>query len=217
MNKELVAKPNMPALKKGFANLAKQIENVTVHGVPAVVAINRFTTDTDEEVAFIIEAAKNAGAADAVLSEVWAKGSGGGRELAEAVVKAVGKPHQMKLLYPDSYSIKQKIETIAKTIYGADGVDYLPEAEKKIKLYSKLGYDRLPINMAKTHLSLSHDPTLKGAPKGFRIPVRDIRASVGAGFLYPILGDMRTMPGLPSVPAAAAVDLDAQGRPMGLF
>jgi len=218
LDRKLMAKKNMAALKKGCANLAKQVENVTIHGVPAVVAINRFTDDHPEEIDYVRKAAKRAGAADAVLSEVWAKGGKGGIELAKAVVKAVDKGKgKMKFLYPDSASIKQKIETICKKIYGADGADYQPLAEKRIKLYTELGYASFPINMAKTHLSLSHDPALKGAPKGYRVPIRDIRASVGAGFLYPILGDMRTMPGLPTVPAAANIDIDKDGNPTGLF
>jgi len=137
--------------------------------------------------------------------------------LAEAVVAAVDKPHQMQFLYPDDASIKEKIETIATKIYGAEGVDYAPLAEKKIKLYTELGYNKMPINMAKTHLSLSHDPNLKCVPRHFRIPVRDIRASVGAGFLYPLLGTMSTMPGLPSIPAATKVDIDKTGKTVGLF
>ena len=217
LDKDLVAKENMPALEKGCENLAKQIENVKIHGVPAVVAINRFTTDTEAEIELVRRLALEAGADDAVACDPWGKGADGCIELAHAVVKAVEKPHQMKFLYPDQASIKEKIETIATRIYGADGVDYTPLAEQRIKLYTDLGYSKFPINMAKTHLSLSHDPNLKGAPKGFRIPVRDIRASVGAGFLYPLLGEMRTMPGLPSVPAFTKVDIDETGKTVGLF
>ena len=149
--------------------------------------------------------------------DVWGKGGEGGVELAQAVVKACEKPSNFKFLYPLEASIKEKIETIATKIYGADGVDYLPQAEEKIKLYTKLGYDKLPICMAKTHLSISHDPKLKGRPRGFRVPVRDIRASVGAGFLCPLLGEMRTMPGLPSVPAGTYIDIDKDGKIVGLF
>ena len=133
------------------------------------------------------------------------------------MVRACELPGDFQFLYPLDATIKEKIETIATRVYGADGVDYLPEAENKIELYTKLGYDGLPICMAKTHLSLSHDPALKGAPKGWRLPIRDIRASVGAGFLYPLCGDMRTMPGLPRRPAFMDVDLDAEGRVQGLF
>src|SRR3972149_1436525 len=141
-----------------------------------------------------------AGAVDAVTSDHHARGGNGALDLARAVIKAAEQPSEMRFLYPLEWSIKQKIEAIATQVYGADGVDYEPLAEQKIKLYTKLGYDKLPINMAKTHLSLSHDPTLKNRPRNFRLPIRDIRASVGAGFLYPLCGDMRTMPGLPKPP-----------------
>lgn len=217
LDEKLVIKPNMSALEKGCQNLAKQIENVHIHGVPAVVAINRFTQDRDEEIGLIRKKALEAGADDAVPVEVWARGGEGGVELAEAVVKVLNKPHKMKFLYPDDLSIKEKIEVIATKVYGADGVDYEPPAEERIAVYTKLGYSRFPINMAKTHLSLSHDPKWKGIPRNYRIPIRDVRASVGAGFLYPILGKMSTMPGLPSVPAATKVDIDKDGKIVGLF
>jgi len=217
LDKELVEKENMPALEKGCENMAKQIENVLIHGVPVVVAINQFTADTDAEIEMVRKKALEAGAEDAVLSQAWAKGGDGCIELARAVVAACEKPNNFHFLYPDDMSIKEKIETIASKIYGADGADYLPLAEQRIKLYTALGYDRMPINMAKTHLSLSHDPNLKGAPKNFRVPVRDVRASVGAGFLYPLLGAMNTMPGLPSRPAAVDVDIDKDGKTVGLF
>ena len=152
----------------------------------------------------------------AVRSYVHAKGGEGGAELAEAVVAACEHPGEFRFLYDLDAPIKDKIETIAMQVYGADGVDYAPEAEAKIALYTKLGYDSLPICMAKTHLSLSHDPALKGAPKGWRLPVRDIRASVGAGFLYPLCGDMRTMPGLPRRPSFMGMDLSADGKIVGL-
>lgn len=217
LDKKLMEKENMPALEKGCQNMMKQIENVTLHGVPVVVAINKFTSDTDAEVELVRKKALEAGVADAVPSEAWAKGGDGCIELAEAVVAACDKPNDFHFLYPDDISIKEKIETIATKIYGADGVDYSPLANKRIELYTKLGYDRMPINMAKTHLSLSHDPSLKGAPKNFRVPVRDVRASVGAGFLYPLLGAMNTMPGLPSRPVAVDVDIDKNGKTVGLF
>lgn len=208
---------NLPALEKGCENLEKQIENMKLFGVPVVVAVNRFTFDTDKEVELVREKAIAAGAEDAVSSEVWEKGGDGGIELAEAVVKAAEKESKFQLLYPDNASIKEKIETVATKIYGADGVDYAPAAEKKIKLYTDLGYDKLPMCMAKTHLSLSHDPTLKGRPRNWRLPIRDIRASIGAGFLYPLCGEMRTMPGLPTVPAGTKIDIDEDGRVVGLF
>jgi len=208
---------NFPALEKGLENLEKHIENVRLFGVPVVVAINRFSTDTDKEIDFIRQRAQGYGAEDAVPIEVWAKGGRGGTELAEAVVKACEKPSQFRFLYPLEASIKEKIEIIATKVYGADGVDYMPAAERKIKLYTEMGLDKLPLCMAKTHLSLSHDPSLKGRPRNFRVPIRDINASVGAGFLYPLLGEMRTMPGLPSVPAGTFVDIDEKGRVVGLF
>lgn len=208
---------DLDAVEKGCSNLEAHIENLKKFGLPVVVAINHFTTDTEKEVELVRLRAQAAGADEVALSEVWAKGGEGGTELAEAVVRACEKPSEFKLLYPDSASIKEKIETIATEIYGADGVDYSPAAEAKVKLYTEMGLSHLPICMAKTHLSLSHDPTLKGRPKGYRLPVRDIRASVGAGFLYPLCGDMRTMPGLPSHPAGMDIDIDENGVVSGLF
>ena len=215
--KEQAETENLPALEKGCANLAKAISIVKTFGIPAVVAVNRFTSDTDAEVELVKKMALESGAFAVEVSEAWAKGGNGTTKLAEAVVKAVEEPHEMKLLYPDSASIKEKIEAIATKIYGADGVIYEPLAEKRVKLYTKLGYDKFPMNMAKTHLSISHDPTLKNVPKGFMLPIRDIRASIGAGFLYPLCGAMSTMPGLPSVPAFEAVDIDEDGKTVGLF
>jgi len=217
VNKELMEKPNIEAVVKGCSNLEKMIENMKLFGLQVVVAVNNFDSDTSEEIEAIRERAKAAGAEDAVVSKVWLKGGEGGVELAEAVVKAAEKPSKFEFLYPLDWPIKKKIETIATKIYGADGVDYLPLAEKKIELYTRQGFDKLPICMAKTHLSLSHDPNLKNRPKGFRVPIRDVRASVGAGFLYPLLGEMRTMPGLPKVPAGTKVDIDENGNIVGLF
>jgi len=210
-------KENLPALEKGCENLTKHIENARLFGVPVVVAVNRFTEDTEAEIKLIQEKAVAAGAEGAYLSDVWAKGGDGGRELAEAVAAACEKKSDFKLLYPDEASIKEKIEAIATKVYGADGVDYDRVAEQKIELFTKWGLDTLPICMAKTHLSLSHDSNLKGRPTGFRVPVRDIRPSAGAGFLYPLLGSFSTMPGLPSKPAAIKVDVDEEGRVVGLF
>ena len=211
-----ILQENLPALEAGCANLAKHIENVTLHGLPAVVAINRFPQDRDAEVALVQRLALAAGARAAVTSEVWARGGEGGLELARAVVEACAQPNRFHFLYPLEAGIKEKIETIAVSMYGAQGVDYLPLAEQKIELYTRWGLDQLPICMAKTHLSLSHDPQLKGRPTGFRVPIRDIRPSVGAGFLYPLLGEMATMPGLPSDPLGAHVDIDQDGRIVGL-
>lgn len=209
---------NLDLLRAGLGNLQHHIKNALRFGVNVVVAVNSFKTDTQAEVELVRQAAVEAGAEDAVVATHWMDGGAGALKLAEAVVRAAEKTTNFRFLYPLDWSIKQKIEIIATEIYGADGVDYLPEAEAKIELYTKLGFDRLPINMAKTHLSLSHDPNLKGVPKGYRIPVRDIRASVGAGFLYPLLGSMRTMPGLPTRPVFYDVDLDlTTGRVVGLF
>lgn len=208
---------NLELLEKGCDNLKANIGIAKQFGIPVVVAVNKFTTDTSAELEMVRKKAIEAGAEDACISEVWAKGGEGGAELAEAVVSACEKPSEFKLLYPSEASIKEKIETIATKVYGADGVDYSSEAESKIKLYTKQGYDNLPLCMAKTHLSLSHDPTKKGVPTGFTLPIRDIRASVGAGFLYALCGEMRTMPGLPSEPAFLDVDLDEDGNVVGLF
>jgi len=209
---------NLELLKAGLGNLQHHIKNAKLYGVNVVVAVNSFKDDTPAEVELVRQAAIEAGAEDAVVSRHWMEGGEGAVKLAEAVVSACEKPTDFHFLYPVEWSIKEKIETICKEIYGADGVDYLPEAEAKIELYTKLGFDKLPLCMAKTHLSLSHDPELKGVPKGFRVPIRDIRASVGAGFLYPLLGTMRTMPGLPTRPVFYDVDLDLEtGRVLGLF
>jgi len=209
---------NLEALEKGAANMVHHIGIAKQFGVPVVVAVNRFAPDTDAEIALLEKIAVEAGAEAAVMTDHWAEGGAGSVELAKAVTAACEQPKDFKFLYPLDATIEEKIETIATKVYGADGVDYLPEAVKKIKLYNRLGFDKLPICMAKTHLSLSHSPKLKGVPKGFRLPVRDIRASVGAGFLYPLCGNMMTMPGLPSRPAFENVDIDLEtGRIVGLF
>jgi len=209
---------NLDLLKAGLCNLQHHIHNAKKYGINVVIAVNSFATDTPAEVELVRQAAVEAGAEDAIVCTHWMDGGKGAGALAEAVVKAAEKPTRFKFLYDLDLSIKEKIEIICKDIYGADGVDYLPEAEEKIALYTRLGFDKLPLCMAKTHLSLSHDPELKGEPKGFIIPIRDIRASVGAGFLYPLLGTMRTMPGLPTRPVFYDVDLDLEtGRVLGLF
>ena len=212
-----LTRENFPALEKGLAVLEAALRIVKAAGIPAVVAVNRFATDTDTEVKFVLERAQQMGAAGAAVSNVFTGGGEGGRELAEAVVKAAAQPSQMKFFYPDEMSITEKIETLAKNVYGAGSVEFAPEATRKIKLFTELGYGALPICMAKTHLSLSHDPALKGAPSGFKFPIRDIRLSAGAGFLYPLAGEMQTMPGLGSDPAAARVDFDEDGNITGLF
>jgi methylenetetrahydrofolate dehydrogenase (NADP+)/methenyltetrahydrofolate cyclohydrolase/formyltetrahydrofolate synthetase len=209
---------NLPLLEAGCANMVAHIENIKRYGVPVVVAINQFKDDTPAEIELIRQKAVEMGAEDAVLCTHWANGGDGAVQLAEAVIAACEKPSNFQFLYPLEWSIKQKIEKIAKDIYGAGSIAYTPEAEAKIELYTRLGFDKLPINMAKTHLSLTHDPALKGRPTGYVFPVRDIRASVGAGFLYPLCGEMRTMPGLPTRPVFYDVDLDlATGRVVGLF
>lgn len=212
-----LAEEDVAAVEKGAENLVKQIENARLFGVPVVVAINRFTTDTDREIRAIEKIALDSGAYACAVSEVWAKGGAGGRELAEAVVRACEEPKNFQFLYPLDIPIKEKIEIIATKIYGADGVVYEEGVEEKIKRFTEFGWDKLPICMAKTHLSLSHDPKLKGRPRGFKLPIRDIRPATGAGFLYPLCGDIRTMPGLPSEPAGNRVDIDEEGRIVGLF
>jgi formyltetrahydrofolate synthetase len=208
---------NVAVVKEGAANLAKQIENAKLFGVPVVVAVNRFTTDSDKEVATVREIAMAAGADDIATSNVWAEGGPGGVELAEKVVKACDRPKDFKFLYETDWPIKKKIETIATKIYGAGRVEYSPLAEEKIATFTKWGHANTPICMAKTHLSLSHDPNLKGRPQGFTLPIRDVRISAGAGFLYPLCGEMRTMPGLPSVPAGTRVDIEEDDKVVGLF
>ncbi len=214
--KELVEE-NLEALDKGLENLRRHIENVKRFGVPVVVAVNKFTTDSDDEIELIKKRAKAFGAMQAVMMDVWAKGGEGGTEVAEAVVKACEEKSNFKFLYEDDAPIKEKIETVARKIYGAKNIWYYPVAERKIKQYTELGWDKLPVCMAKTHLSLSHEPSWKGAPVDFDLPVRDVRASIGAGFLYPILGEMMTMPGLGSVPAGSKIDIDEKGEVVGLF
>ena len=210
---------NLDLLRAGLPNLIHHIKLARKYGIPVVVAINTFSTDTEAELEMIQKAAvEEGGADDAKISRHWELGGEGAIELAEAVVKAANKQSTFKFLYPLDWSIKKKIETIACEVYGADGVDFAPEAEARIEEYTRLGFDKLPICMAKTHLSVSHDPNLKGVPTGFRIPIREIRASVGAGFLYPLLGKMSTMPRLPTRPAFYDVDLDLEtGRVVGLF
>jgi len=214
---EVQAKENYEALENGCDNLVKHIENMKLFGIPVVVTVNRRTSDKDKEVQMVHDMALKAGADFCEPIEVWAKGGEGGKAAAEAVVKACDMPKDFKYLYDINAPIKDKIEAIATKIYGADGVDYTPVADAAIDRFTKEGYDKLPLCMAKTHLSLSHDPNLKGRPTGWRLPVRDVRPSIGSGFLYPLCGDMRTMPGLPTEPAGNKVDLAEDGRIVGLF
>lgn len=208
---------NLELLEKGCSNLVANIEITRKFGIPVVVAINTFSDDTPAEVELVKKAAKGAGAFDAVLSDHWANGGTGATDLAKAVVAACEEPADFKFLYPLDWSIEKKIEIIATEVYGAAKVEFSPLAKKQIATYEKSGFGKLPICMAKTHLSLSHNPALKGAPTGFTLPVREVRASVGSGFIYPLCGEMRTMPGLPSVPAFMGIDLDDDGEVVGLF
>ncbi|MFH1186067.1 MAG: formate--tetrahydrofolate ligase [Chloroflexota bacterium] len=209
---------NLDLLRKGLPNLERHVQNALKFGVNVVVAVNSFAADTPAEVELVRASALEFGAMDAVVSTHWADGGKGAVKLAEAVVRAAERPSNFKFLYPVEMSIKQKIETIAKEIYRADGVDFSPEAEEQIERYNRLGLDKLPICMAKTHLSFTADAAVKGAPKGFRIGVREVRASAGAGFIYPLLGKMSTMPGLPTRPVFYDVDLDLKtGKVVGLF
>jgi formate--tetrahydrofolate ligase len=209
-------RPDVAAVGRGCENLRKHIENVRTFGLPAVVAVNRFDSDTQAEIEEVIGRARAAGASAAVAVEVWRRGGEGGLELAEAVVRAAASGAQFHPLYSPDLSIEQKIETIARTIYGAAGVTYTDKAKERIEFCRRQGLGRLPICMAKTPLSLSHDPSLKGRPEGFVLPVTDIRAAAGAGYVYPLIGSIMTMPGLPTVPAAEHFDLDDEGRVDGL-
>jgi len=199
----------------GAANLRKQLENVSLHGIPPVVAINAFPTDHRSEHNAIREVADEMGVRSAVCTH-FAEGGRGAAELAEAVADAADEPSRFQFLYPDEASLREKIETVARRVYGADGVSYSPQAARQIETYERAGFGRLPVCIAKTHLSISSDPALKGAPAGWTLPVREVRASVGAGFVYPICGEIRTMPGLSANPAAAHIDLDEDGEVVGL-
>lgn len=209
---------NLQLVEAGFSNLKKQIENGLAFGVPVVVAVNAFATDTAAELSLIQRLAKSAGAFDAVICNHWAKGGAGAVDLAEAVFKAANQPSKFSFLYDLQQPVEEKIRTIAQRIYGADDVDILPQAQEQINRYKKQGFNDLPICMAKTHLSLTSDPMKKGAPTGFTIPVRDVRASIGAGFLYPLVATMTTMPGLPTRPCIYDIDLDLDTMEVkGLF
>ena len=210
------AKPNVEALKAGLCNLAAHVENMKKFGVPVVVAINHFLTDTDEEIE-VLENYCRENDVEFALSDVFAKGGEGGKELAEKVVKACEKPANFAPIYSLDLSIKEKIETIAKEIYGADGVDYSAAASKAIADIEKLGYSKLPVCMAKTQYSLSDDANKLGRPSGFRINIREVKVSAGAGFVVALAGAIMTMPGLGKDPAAYRIDIDADGQIHGLF
>ncbi len=207
---------NMAALEKGLANLTKHIENVGKFGLPAVVAINAFPTDTPAELAFVEEKCTALGA-EVALSEVWAKGGAGGEALAKKLLAAMDKPNKFRFLYDEKLPIKNKIDIIAREIYGADGVSYTPAADKTIRELTAMGFDKTPVCMAKTQYSLSDDAARLGRPAGFTVTVREVRVSAGAGFLVAITGEIMTMPGLPKKPAAEAMDIDNNGKIVGLF
>ncbi len=213
---EEMLKENPGDVYAGAANLRKQIENVRLHGVSPVVAINAFPTDYESEYNAIREVAERMGARIAVCNH-FSEGGAGAVELAEAVAEASEEPTEFEPLYSDETPLREKIETVAEKVYGASGVEYAPEASRRLGSYEKNGFGNLPVCIAKTHLSISSDPSLKGAPTGWVLPVREVRASVGAGFIYPICGEMRTMPGLSASPAAENIDIDENGETVGLF
>jgi formate--tetrahydrofolate ligase len=209
-------KENLELINLGLSNLQKQIENVKIYNVPVVVAINKFSTDTEKELLFVQKKAIELGADDAVVCDAYSYGSKGTKDLARSVTILANKKANFKFLYPLDMSIKEKIEVIATKVYGAKGVKYSSLAEEKIKIYTKYGWDKLPVCIAKTQLSLSHNPNLKGRPQNFVLPVKDIFPSVGAGFLYVLCGDILTMPGLPINPVGTKIDIDKNGNIIGL-
>ena len=211
-----LATVDMSALEKGLANLTKHIENIQKYGLPAVVAINAFPTDTKEELDFVEQACNKLGA-EVALSEVWAKGGEGGLELAKKVLAATEQPNNFHFIYDVEKSIPEKIETITREIYGGDGVDFTPAAKKQLAEIEELGFDKMPICMAKTQYSLSDDAAKLGRPTGFRITVKELRVSAGAGFIVALTGNILTMPGLPKHPAAENMDIDEDGKITGLF
>ncbi len=208
---------DLASLEKGVCNLEAHIANVRKTGLPVVVAVNRFPTDHPEELEFVRLRALEAGAAAAEVSELWAKGGDGGRALAEAVVKAAESPHDCRFYYGLEQPLKGKIEALCTGLYGAARVTYAPAAEKALAKLEALGFGGLPVCMAKTHLSFSHDPARKGCPRGYEFPVTDVKVSAGAGFVYVLAGEMKTMPGLGSAPGYRNIDIDTEGRITGLF
>jgi formate--tetrahydrofolate ligase len=207
---------NPDEVREGAANLLAHIGIVRRHGVTPVVAINAMEGDFPSEHEAIREIASSAGVRAAVCTH-FEHGGKGAIELAEAVVEATAEPGRFHMLYPDDATLRQKIEAVATEVYGADGVDYLPAADKRLDLFERVGFGSFPVCIAKTHLSISSDPALLGAPRGWRLPVREARANVGAGFVYLVSGDMRTMPGLSHSPAAERIDIDANGNVVGLY
>lgn len=216
LGKKELGKVDMEALKKGMTNLTKHIENIQAFGLPAVIALNAFPTDTPEEIELVEKMCSEMGA-EVALSEVWSKGGKGGIELAKKVEAAIEKPKNFKFMYDVSQTIPEKISAIAKTIYGADGVVFTADANKQMKEIEDLGYDKMPVCMAKTQYSLSDDETKVGRPSGFNITVRELRISAGAGFIVALTGNILTMPGLPKKPAAENMDIDENGIITGLF
>ena len=215
--KKDLAQPNIEALKSGIVNLEKHIENLQKYGVPIVVNLNKYITDTEEELNYIKDFCESRGC-EFALSEVWEKGGNGGVELANKVIDTIeNKKSDFKVLYPDSYTLKEKIETIAKEIYGADGVTYTAAADKALAKIEGLGMGDLPVCMAKNQYSLSDDAKKLGRPTGFTVNIREVYVSAGAGFVVAITGTIMTMPGLPKVPAAEAIDVDEEGNIVGLF
>lgn len=215
--KNELSTPDLAALEKGLPNLLRHVSNITaVYKLPAVVAVNKFPTDTDEEVALVIEKCRKLGV-KAILSDVWAKGSDGGTELAKEVAKLCESPNDFTFSYGLEGTIEDKIESVVKKIYGGDGVDYLPAAKNQIKKLTELGFSNLPVCIAKTQYSFSDDPSKLGAPEHFRITVKNVKVSAGAGFIVVLTGDIMTMPGLPKVPAAEKIDVDENGKISGLF
>jgi len=217
VSREELGRENVAALERGFENLEKHVENVRKFGLPAIIAINNFLTDTKRELDRLYELCEGLGVR-AAQSKVWEKGGEGGIELAEKVLQALEQEaSDFRFLYSTDLPIKEKIEIIAREVYGADGVDYNGEASSQIDRFEALGYGKLPICMAKTQYSLSDDPAKIGRPRNFRITVREVRLSAGAGFIVPVTGDIMTMPGLPKRPAACDIDIDANGVITGLF
>jgi len=217
VEKSRLSEENLEALEKGLPNLIRHIENITVKfGLPAVVAINRFPSDTKAEIELVRRRCSEMGA-NVALSEVWAKGGEGGIELAKEVIRLTEQPNNFRLLYGDDMPLKEKICTVAREIYGADGVDFAPAALKELDRITELGYGNLPVCIAKTQYSFSDNPALIGRPEGFKVSVKNVRLSAGAGFVVVLTGEIMTMPGLPKVPAAEKIDIDENGRISGLF
>ena len=214
---ETSGEDDLAVVERGAANLVRHLELVRGFGMPCVVAVNRFPSDTDEEVELVRRIALENGAVAAETNTAVTDGGEGAADLARAVVAAANSQSRFEFTYPDEMSLKEKIEAIAMKVYGASGVDFLPEAQAKLKRFTEAGLGNLPICMAKTHLSLSHDPALKGAPRGFTVPVRDLRAYTGAGFVTALCGTIVQMPGLGKTPAGFNIDIDADGKTVGLF